>query len=240
MQTAARGRTSRRPSGDVPPLPKPRWWPRAALLLAVTIGTGALVAAFYAERSPDLGYLRWLDEHRIDWLTSSARLLSHLTEKQVILLLRLALIVVLVLFRRWRHLMVALVAFFVMDTGVLLIHSTLPTPPESLLVAPVRGVYHFPTFGIASFCITLFTIVGTLIPLRNRPPVRNASIAVAILVAASRVYLGTAYPLAAAYSILLAFGFATVLLGWFVPDEAFRELGPRPSSERCASSSAST
>ncbi|MFL5737024.1 MAG: hypothetical protein ACJ76P_06770 [Actinomycetota bacterium] len=202
-------------------MPRPRWWPRAALLLVITIATGALVAAFYAQREPDLGYLRWIDEHRIDWLTSSAHLLSHLAEKQVILLLRLALIVVLVIFRRWRHLMVVLVAFFAIDVGVSLIHITVPPPPESLLLAPVRGLYHFPTFGISSFCITLFMMVGTLVPLRTRPTVRNASIVLAMLVAASRIYLGTAYPLAAAYSILLAFGFATVLLGWLAPDEAF-------------------
>jgi len=191
------------------------------LLLAITIVTGAAVGVFYSQHDPELGYLRWIDAHRVGWLTSIARLLSDLTQKRIILLLRIGLIAVLVAYKRWRHLIVALVAFFVMDVGVLLIHITLPSPPEDLLFERVRGSYHFPTFGIASFCITLWMMVGTLVPLRIRRAARFGSIALAILVAAARVYLGTAYPLAAGYSILLSLGFATVLLGWLVPEEAF-------------------
>jgi hypothetical protein len=218
----ARGRTLRRPSGDVPALPRPKWWPRVALLLAITIVTGAAVAAFYATNAPDLRSLRWIDGHRVSWLTSLARLLSDLTEERAILLLRFALVVVLVAFRRWRHLMVALLAFFLMDVGVMLIHIMLPPPPANLLLGPVRGQYHFPTFGIASFCITLWMMVGTLAPEgTKRRAARDAAIAIALLVAGSRVYLGTAYPLAAFYSVLLSFGIATTLLGWLVPEEAF-------------------
>jgi len=42
-----------------------------------------------------------------------------------------------------------------------------------------------------------------------------------ILVAASRVFLGAAYPLAALYAVLLGFSVALVVFGLFAPDESF-------------------
>jgi membrane-associated phospholipid phosphatase len=43
----------------------------------------------------------------------------------------------------------------------------------------------------------------------------------ALLVAISRSVLGTAYPLAALYSVVLGFGMAAVVFGWLAPDESF-------------------
>jgi len=47
------------------------------------------------------------------------------------------------------------------------------------------------------------------------------ALVVAVLVLLARAFLGTTYPLAGAYSILLGFSVAAFVFGWLVPDEAF-------------------
>jgi hypothetical protein len=211
----------RRPSGDPPPLPKPEWWPRYVVLLIVTVIVGFLLAWWYEVSPPDSGVMRWLADHRSDPLTTVARAFSRLATAPAILLMRVALLVVLVIYKRWRHLVVALVGFAVMDLLVLQLSRTLPVP-DDVLVPPGSGVYHFPAFSIASLSITLWAMVATLAP-AGRIRVRAAAAAtiLGVLVVFARAYLGTTYPVAGLYSILLGFGIAATLLGWLAPDDSF-------------------
>jgi hypothetical protein len=211
----------RRPSGEPPPLPKPAWWPRYVRLLIVTIVVGALLAWWYASAPPDGGLMRWFAEHRVDWLTDIAKVFSRLASQPAILALRVALLIVLLVFKRWRHIAVAVLGFFVMDIAVSELSIALPAPTDPV-VATDSGLYFFPAYAVASLSITLWAMVATLAP---AGPVRDravgAAIALGVLVVLARAYLGTTYPIAGLYSLQLGFCTAAILLGWLAPEDSF-------------------
>jgi hypothetical protein len=213
----------RRPSGDPPPLPKPEWWPRYVVLLIVTIVVGALLAWWYESSSPepDASVMQWLADHRTGWLTDVAKFLSRLATQPAVLVMRIALLVILVFYKRWRHLAVALLCFLLMDFLVVQLSVKLDAPPD-VLVPPGSGVWHFPAFGIASLSITLWAMVVTLAPAgKPRDTASIAAIVLGVLVVLARAYLGTTYPIAGLYSILLGSCIAATLLGWLAPEESF-------------------
>ena len=214
-------RTVRRPSGEPPPLPKPAWWPGYVVLLVVTIVAGALLAWWYEASPPDGGLMRWFSDHRTDWLTDVAKVFSWLATQPAVLAMRVALLIVLIVFKRWRHLAVALLGFFFMDLVVARLSVAIPAPGEAV-VTPGGDVYHFPAYAIASLSITLWAMVATLAPagpLRNRAA--TGAIALGVVVVFARAYLGATYPVAGLYSLLLGFGIAATLLGWLAPDDSF-------------------
>ena len=91
-----------------------------------------------------------------------------------------------------------------------------------MLVAPTGGIYYFPASGMASFSVTIGAMVASLAPagpMRQRVGILATMFAA--LVAAARVFLGAAYPLAALYAIVLGFSVAFVVFGLFAPDESF-------------------
>ena len=211
----------RRPSGEPPPLPKPAWWPRYVAVLVVTIVVGVLLGWWYDTSPPDDGLMRWLAEHRTDWATDVAKIFSWLATQPAILAMRVALLVVLVVFKRWRHVAVAVLGFFFMDIVVSRLSVDLPAPGEAV-VTPGGGVYHFPAYAVASLSITLWAIVATLAPAgRTRDRAAGAAIALGVVVVFARAYLGVTYPVAGLYSLLLGFCIAAVLLGWLAPEDAF-------------------
>jgi hypothetical protein len=220
---AAPRRLRRRPSGDPPPLPKPAWWPRYVVLLIVTVALGALIGWWYESTSsePDAAVMQWLADHRTDWLTDIARFFSRLATQPAVLVMRIALLVILVVYKRWRHLAVALLSFLLMDFLVVQLSVDLTAPPD-VLVPPGSGVWYFPAFGIASLSITLWAMVVTLAPAgKPRDAASLAAIVLGVLVVLARAYLGTTYPIAGLYSILLGSCIAATLLGWLAPDESF-------------------
>ena len=206
-------RLRRRPSGDPPPLPKPAWWPRYVVLLIVTVALGVLIGWWYeaSASTPDSAVMRWLAEHRTDWVTDVARFFSRLARQPSILVMRIALLVILVVYKRWRHLAVALLSFLLMDLLVVRLSTELTAPPD-VLVPPGSGVYHFPAFAIASLSITLWAMVVTLAPAgKSRDAASLAAIVLGVLVVLARAYLGTTYPLAGLYSLLLGSCIAATL-----------------------------
>ncbi|HET8525308.1 MAG TPA: hypothetical protein VFM81_01585 [Actinomycetota bacterium] len=217
----SRRATRRRPSGEPPPLPKPAWWPRYVALFIITIVVGLLLGWWYDTSPPDAGLMRWFAEHRTDWLTDVAKAFSWLATQPAIVVIRVALFIVLVVFKRWRHIAVAVLGFFLMDMVVSRLSVPLPAPDDAV-VTPGSGVYHFPAYAVASLSITLWAMVATLAPAgRPRDRAAGAAIALGVVVVLARAYLGTTYPIAGLYSLLLGFCIAATLLGWLAPDDSF-------------------
>ena len=212
----------RRPSGEPPPLPRPAWWRRYVYTLIVTIVVGVLLAWWYeAVSPPDGGLMRWFADHRTDWLTDLAKVFAWLATQPAVLALRVALLIVLLIFKRWRHLAVAVLGFFLMDVVVLRLSVSLPTPGEAV-VTPTGAAYHFPAYAIASLSITLWAMVATLAPAgRIRDRAASAAIALGVVVVLARAYLGATYPIPGLYSLLLGFCIAATLLGWLAPEDSF-------------------
>ena len=216
-----RGR-HRRPSGEPPPLQRPPWWHATAISLAVTVALGLVLGALYAGQPPDASSLNSLLGSGSGLGVSIAKVFAWFGTSTGIVALRLALGLVLLFFRRWRHLVVALGAFVLMDALWTLLRFELPAPTGTVLVVPTGGTYWFPASGMASLAVTVGAIVAALVPagaVRRRLGI--VAVVFTILVAASRVFLGAAYPLAALYAVLLGFSVALVVFGLFAPDESF-------------------
>jgi len=216
-----RGR-HRRPSGEPPPLPRPTWWRGMAITLGVTVVLGLVIAALYGDEPPDSSMLNSLLASGSGLSISIAKVFAWFGTSTGIVVLRLALGLVLIFFRRFRHLAVTLGAFLLMDALWTLIRIDLPAPTGTVLVAPTGGTYYFPASGMASFAVTIGAMVASLVPAGSvRRRVGILAVVFSVLVAVARVYLGAAYPLAALYSIVLGFAVAFVVFGLFAPDESF-------------------
>jgi len=220
---STRGR-HRRPSGEPPPLPRPTWWRASVITLAATIVFGVVVAFLYDD-TPDSSLFNSLMGSGSGLSVSIAKAFAWFATPTGIIVLRLVLAGVLIFFRRFRHLVVTIGALWFMDTVAVWIQQLvgqLPAPTGTVLVPPPSGEYWLPASGMASLAITLGAMVMALAPAgRTRRIAGTGAVVFAALVAASRVYLGTAYPVAAVYAVVLGFGVALAVFGLFAPDESF-------------------
>jgi hypothetical protein len=222
----------RRPSGEAAALPHdPGWtrwlWPSAAVVIL-----GVILATLMATESQpfpaDVSILRWAEGLRTSLNVDIAKALNLLATPAGVLILRLATLVVLASFKRFRHLVVALVTWAALDlvvtfvrVGPLLPPSAL-TPPITTIDTPGFPVYYFPGSAMVALSITLFAMVYALVPAgRPRSRLRWTAVAVLVVVACARILLAAAYPSAAFYSILLAATVAFVVFEWLCPAESF-------------------
>jgi hypothetical protein len=225
-------RRLRRPSGEAAALPHDagwaRWlWPSAAVLILGLILAGAMAV----EPLPvDVSILRWAEGLRTSLDVDIAKGFNLLATPGTVLILRLGTLIVLAYFKRFRHLVVALVAWAALDLVVTSIRVTLDapsslTPPITSIATPmVRGfpVYYFPGAAMVALSITVFAMVYALVPAgRTRSRLRWAGVALLLMVACARILLAAAFPSAAFYSILLAATVAFVVFKWLCPDESF-------------------
>jgi membrane-associated phospholipid phosphatase len=222
----ARARTRRRPSGEPPPLPHEpdaRWW---LWFGAIVLFIGVVIAVFLNHSDPfkDVGntILRWFAQHEGDGLVSVAKALNVLTNVGVVMAARVGVLIVLVVFVRWRHLVISLAAYVVTDFVVVVVAQNVPRPaPDVPPLVPV-STFAFPSRAVASFAITLFVAVAALLPQGRRRVVGWwAGAALTALVVLARLVLAADYPVDAVYAGLLAFAVAIVAFRVFAPDESF-------------------
>jgi hypothetical protein len=115
-----RGRRGRRrPSGEPPPLPREDRWTRWIWVLAAVLLVGAglniLIHTADTIQRMDQAVLEWFAQVRSPALTDAAKLVVLLTTFAAVMALRIATVLVLVLYRRFRHLVIFLVTLVVTD-----------------------------------------------------------------------------------------------------------------------------
>jgi tRNA A-37 threonylcarbamoyl transferase component Bud32 len=222
-------RRRRRPSGEPAPLPRGELATSgtAWLVLAIVLLPGALfwfippLAAIMT--SVDDALLRGLARVRVDALTPVMRAMEALGSMWIIRPLLWVTIVVLVIFRRWRHLFVLLVSFAlfdeVMDALVVLIGRERPVGVEILGVW--QGFSH-PSKPVGLLAFTMVAMVYALAP---HGPARNlAKRAVIVpigLLAVARLYLAVDPPTAIVAAVVLGVTIPLVTFRVFVPNELF-------------------
>ena len=221
---AARG-VRRRPSGEPPPLPRDAGWVRSAWIVVGVIVLGVVLAAILsgadASSSFDDSVLSWFSDHRTTGLTDISEVLVPAGVFPVILLTRLAVVVVLVVFKRFRQLVAFLATFVAVDW---LVSRALSVPLAAPDVAPVvaPGSFYFPSRPVSAIAITLLLTAFVLVP--RGPARRVVLIAVHLLIAAeivAQLILATDVPSAMLYSWLLAAVVPPLVFRWFVPEEVF-------------------
>jgi tRNA A-37 threonylcarbamoyl transferase component Bud32 len=212
----------RRPSGEPAPLPHRlhRSGQLAALALAAVLGSWAVVFVFPDTSvwwdAWDAAVLDRLVDLRDDTYTAVARVVHTLGSAWFWRPVRIAAFLALVLLRRWRHLLVGLLALFLTETivGVAALAIARPRP----LVVPLASWegYAHPSAPVASLAVT-FAVVGfVLVPAGRRRLawVVLTSVLVTALVLA-RSYLGVDHP---------SDGVTAALLGTALPVVTFRLL----------------
>jgi tRNA A-37 threonylcarbamoyl transferase component Bud32/membrane-associated phospholipid phosphatase len=219
-----RVRSRRRPSGEPPPLPRHlnasgKWWLAlsALVLLAwvVVVVTGT-VSLFDLV---DTRVLQAISEIRSPWLTRVAEVTGVLASTQAIYVIWLSNLLLLVVFRRWRHLFVWVgVGLLVVNIGATLANTLQrPRPYEVEVIGDWSGfsMPSLPVTVLATFLVsTLYALVP---PGRWRTVGKWTVCALLVITAASRLYLAQDHPT----GIL-----AGVVLGVAAPLAAFRLLTP--------------
>ena len=215
--------THRRPSGEAPPLPKAPWWPRIVVTLVAVLLLGIAIVAAWGS-SPPPARSRGSRRFQHEPILSIAKALNWFATQTGILVLRLSMGVVLLAFFRFRHLLVGIVAMWLMDVTVTssFLQFELHPPTSPVIVEPTSGIWHFPASTIASLAITLGVIVMAIAPEgRWRHRAFALALTLAVLVVLARAILGATYLFAGAYSVALGFAVAAFLFGWLAPDESF-------------------
>jgi hypothetical protein len=223
---AGRGRQGRRrPSGEPPPLPREDRWTRWIWVLAAVLLVGAglniLIHTTDTVQRMDQAVLEWFARVRTPALTDAAKLVALLTTFTAVMVLRIATVLVLVRYRRFRHLVVFLVTLAVTDWVVVrLLFVELPRPTVPVLV-DVDG-YAFPSKAISALAITLYAMTFVLVARgRGRNRLRAGFTAGLVLVVLAELYLAADYLSAMVYAVVLAPCVADVAFRWLVPEEGF-------------------
>lgn len=165
--------------------------------------------------------LEWFSALRTPPLTGAAKVIAILASLGVVQALRLATVIVLVIYKRFRHLVVALATFAITDFVVLqLLITGRPAPGVASLIDDAN--YAFPSWRVTAFAVTVFVMEFALAPQgRLRRRARLAGWAGVILVSLARLYLGADYPTNVIYAAVLSWATVEGVFRWFVPYESF-------------------
>ena len=193
----------------------------AAAVGALGVALKLALPGWDALHNGDNAILRGFADLRTSGLTSLAKLIDRLTSTPVVYGLRVGTVVVLILFKRWRHMVVFLATFVITDWVALrALFVERPAPDVAVLVQGATPA--FPSPPVTALAITLFSMVFTLARVgRPRSRLRAGAVVVLALVVAAELYLAADYPLDVVYACVLAATVAAVAFAWLVPDASF-------------------
>jgi membrane-associated phospholipid phosphatase/tRNA A-37 threonylcarbamoyl transferase component Bud32 len=219
----------RRPSGQAPPLPRElgRSGRLFLILLAyfVVATIGFLIFPTVEQFFEKWDHTRqlWVVNHRAPWLTDVSQVVNGLASAWSIRILRWAVILALVLVRRWRHLFVFLAAIIV--TEIVTYNSSLliarPRPLGIPILAAWNG-YSMPSRPVAGLAVTAVGVAYVLIvPGSGRSIAKWVIGAVLVAVGFARVYLGVDHPSDVVAASIFGIAVAVAMFRWFTPNEVF-------------------
>jgi serine/threonine-protein kinase RIO1 len=224
----ARGRR-RRPSGQPPPLPRElgrsgRFW-----LLIVASFLISLVGVFLFSplerlyQSLDTAVLRAVARVRSPLLDDLASLVNMLASRWTIRLLRWGTILVLIVFRRWRQLVVfagSVIALEIVSYQVSL-YVGRPRPFDVTIIGPWNG-FAMPSRPLASLAVTMIGMLYSLVPHgRTRDTGKWIVAGVLLALIAARVELGVDHLTGAMFGAVLGVAVGLTAFRLFCPNEVF-------------------
>jgi membrane-associated phospholipid phosphatase len=223
-----KGRRQRRPTGAPPPLPHPiRLTTTAWVILAALAVAAAFVASQYTpwlrvDDRASTWVLRQLASLRTPWLTDVARGIKAAGTGWVPVL-GFSVIALVMIFRRWRHLLVFMGSVLVMDFFGTMIYNGLSRPrPYGITIITSWAGYAGASPPVAVLTILLMGIVYCLaVPGRPRTYTKAAVAAVVALFALSRLYLGVDHPGDVLLGATFAVAIAVTAFRLLTPNEVF-------------------
>ncbi len=224
-----KGRRQRRPTGAPPPLPHPVTITTTAWVVVAVVGlTGAFVASQHTpwlrvEDRASTWMLRQLAGIRTPWLTDVANAIKVAGTGWGVTVVGASVIVLTMIFRRWRHLLVFMGSVLFLGIAGNLIYAALSSPrPYGVPIIASWAGYAAGSPPVAVLTIFLMGAVYCLV-VPGRPRF-YAKIAVAVVVAVfclARMYLGVDYPGDVLLSAAFAVAIAVTAFRFFTPNEVF-------------------
>jgi membrane-associated phospholipid phosphatase/tRNA A-37 threonylcarbamoyl transferase component Bud32 len=219
-----RGRR-RRPTGAPPPLPRTLGTTGKLWLAALAVFTGwvlVLLASQSARRltdRADAAVLRRFAAVRTGWLTDVATAFDRVATGWTLTVVAVTVLVLQMVFRRWRHLFTFLASILVIEVVGLTLYDAFsrPRPYDVTAIGRWAG-FSSPSPPVVVLAAVLVAILYSLVP--AGAPRARAKLAVAgilVLFGSARMYLGVDHP----FDVL-----AGLALGIAVPLAAFRLFTP--------------
>jgi membrane-associated phospholipid phosphatase/tRNA A-37 threonylcarbamoyl transferase component Bud32 len=219
----------RRPSGEPPPLP--RELGRSGRFLLFMLGyfvlatIGFLIFPTVEQFFEKWDHTRqlWVVNQREPWLTDLSRVVNWLAAAWTIRVLRWLVILVLVVFRRWRHLFVFLGAIIVTELVTYISANVIarPRPLGIPILAGWQG-YSMPSRPVAGLAVSAVGLAYALIVAGRPRSIAKWTIGVALIaLGLARVYLGVDHPSDVVAAGLFGVAVAVAMFRWFTPNDLF-------------------
>jgi tRNA A-37 threonylcarbamoyl transferase component Bud32/membrane-associated phospholipid phosphatase len=223
-------RRQRRPTGAPPPLPHPVSVSTTAwVLLAVVI---VAFAFLFSVRTPWLRVddrvntwvLLRLAEVRTPWLTDVANGINAAGSGWGIIAVGVSVVVLIMVFRRWRHLAVFLGSLFFLEivAGQLIYEGLTRPRPYGVLIIGSWGGYSAPSVPVVAVTVFLMGAVYCLVvPGRPRAYAKAASAVIIAVFGLARLYLAVDHPDDVLFGVALGVAIPVAAFRYFTPNEWF-------------------
>jgi tRNA A-37 threonylcarbamoyl transferase component Bud32 len=227
--TARRTRRRRRPSGAPPPLPRHigtsgKLWLVASIALIVwSVITFVTEWGREVTNRADALVLRQIVRVRTDWLTDVMKAIDRAGSGWSVTGVFAAVIVALIVLKRWRHLFTFLGSFFALAVfgGLLYEAATRPRPYDVTIIGRWTG-YSFPAAPAAVLATAALTITYTLVvPGRPRQMAKLVCAVVVGLFVVADLYLAIYHPFDILVGLSLAAAVTVNAYRVFTPNEVF-------------------
>jgi tRNA A-37 threonylcarbamoyl transferase component Bud32 len=227
--SARRTRRRRRPSGAPPPLPRQIGWTGKFWLVAMVALVAWLVItalspwARQVTDQVDATILRGFARLRTEWLTDVFRAVDRAVTGWIMFVVAEALVVVMIVFRRWRHLFTFLASVLLIQIlGVLMIDIyERPRPYDVTTIGRWWG-FSLPSVAAAVVTFTSIGIIYTVVvPGRARSIAKLVGMLIGGVVVVALLYLGVDHPFDVLVGVALSLAIVVNAFRIFTPNEVF-------------------
>ena len=223
-----RTRRQRRPTGAPPPLPRgigpsaTAWLALAAILVSVAFLVSERTPWLRAVDQASTWLLRQFAAVRTPWLTGLADWINS-TGSTWHPVIGVAVVLVVVVFRRWRHLLVFTLCVFFLEITNGLIYDALSRPrPYGVPIIGRWDGYSAPSPAVLTATFLLMAVVYCLVvPGRPRSVAKAAVAAVVAVFSLSRLYLAVDHPDDVLFGVALGVAIPVAAFRFFTPNEVF-------------------
>jgi hypothetical protein len=223
-----KGRRQRRPSGAPPPLPHPvsitttAWLTVAALVVVAAFAASLRTPWLRIDDQASTWVLNQLAGIRTPWLTDVAQGIKA-AGTGWFPVVGVSVVVLIMIFRRWRHLLVFIGSVLFLDQAGTLIYEGLSRPrPYGVPIITSWAGYASASPPVAVLTISLMGVVYCLaVPGRARTWTKAAVAAVVAVFALARLYLGVDHPGDVLLGVTFAVAIAVTAFRFFTPNEVF-------------------
>jgi tRNA A-37 threonylcarbamoyl transferase component Bud32/membrane-associated phospholipid phosphatase len=221
----------RRPSGAPPPLPRHLETTGVGWLLTAVALVTLFTVSFAASRHgaavavtvADDRVVRWLSGLRSGWLTGAMQVAAFPGSWLASKLLAWCIVVPLLVFRRFRHLVVYVVTLYVTFLLTMFLSAALKRPrPFEVAIDGSWNGYALPSMPVAILAASLVSALYVLVPEgRWRQAGKWAATGIVALVGVARVSLGLDAPTDVLLGAVIGVTIPLLAYRWFTPNEVF-------------------